>query len=72
MQGLRCLAARVGRRMQALLHGIMGLIGVGHLEVRERWRRRKYKEEETEVERHGGRECYERGGHEWEGEGKAQ
>ncbi len=29
------MAAGVGRRMQDLLHGVMGLIGMGHLQVRE-------------------------------------
>lgn len=28
------MAGGVGRRMQALLHGVMGLIGMGHLQVR--------------------------------------
>lgn len=46
------MAARVGRRMQDLLHGVMGLIGMGHLQVREGDRKPEEKEEDI-VERDG-------------------
>lgn len=42
------MAARVGRRMQDLLHGVMGLIGMGHLQVREGDRKPKKEEDERE------------------------
>lgn len=42
------MAAGVGRRMQDLLHGVMGLIGMGHLQVREGDRKPKKEEDERE------------------------
>lgn len=50
------MAAGVGRRMQDLLHGIMGLIGMGHLQVREGDRKPKKEEDERDyVLRRGGK-----------------
>lgn len=45
------MAAGVGRRMQDLLHGVMGLIGMGHLQVREGDRKPEKEEDERERER---------------------
>lgn len=71
------MAAGVGRRMQALLllHGVMGLIGMGHLQVREgkqratvKERREGKKEEDKARETQRGKERVLRG----EGRGGAK